>query len=213
MAELISFVSYKEYPRKDIPYAADPTIKGKLDFTNAMQAAMQRSEHVLGHRHGFKYRSHSYLEEYEALRRQKKITVKITKTYSIELSLKLIDLSQEIENSKYILKLKENWDDNGTQGYKEATFIQTIEFLVKYAEWILKEKAIIIDVPFIQPSTDGGIDLYWKKDKYDLLVSIPAHPNRIAKFYGDDKGDIKINGEFPINLDNQGIFLCLLNLK
>ena len=127
-----------------------------------------------------------------------------------ELPYVFTELVNQINNSKYILDLKDNWDDEGSIGYQANTFIKAISLLIKYTLWVWCDFRKKIETPQIFPSHNGSIDLFWNKDKYDLLINIPADSN-IVKFYGDDKKDTKIKGEFPIESYHQGILLCLLN--
>lgn len=144
-------------------------------------------------------------------KKPKTIKIDLTKTSSIDLPIIFQELANQIEVSKSLVKLPDNWDDEGSIGYKEETFLRAVGFLTKYALWIWNEKRILIDIPKILPAQKGSIDLFWKKRNYDLLINIPAQPNSVATFYGDDRKATKIEGEFPINTYNQGIFLCLLN--
>jgi len=144
-------------------------------------------------------------------KRSNTFTIKITDNFFIELPRIFNELACKIEDSKSITALQENWDDEGSVGYKQETYIQAVDFLAKYAIWIWDAFNILIDTPEILPAQNGSIDLFWKKGKYDLLINIPPYPNAIAKFYGDDKKVTKIEGEFPLKSHNQGIFLCLLN--
>ncbi len=141
------------------------------------------------------------------------LEISITPDFTIKLPCHFKDLGDNIEKSKSILDLQDNWDDEESPGYKEETLIQSIKFITNYAEWIWDKLKIVIDPPKILPGPDGSIDLLWRKKKYGLLINIPDYPKKIATFYGDDNKDEKIKGQFDIQSSNQGIFLCLLNQK
>ena len=120
------------------------------------------------------------------------------------------DLADQIEKSKYILGLGDDWDENGAVGYTKETFIQAIQFLTNYALWSFNEHGRIVDTPDILPGADGTIDLLWEKMDYDLLLTISVYPKSTGQFYGDDKNATKISGEFPLEDFSQVILLCLL---
>ncbi|MFQ5752362.1 MAG: hypothetical protein ACE5HI_10225, partial [bacterium] len=56
-----------------------------------------------------------------------------------ELPLRFYEIYLEIENSKYLLSLDDDWDDEGSTGYKAATWKRAIQFVVNYATWVLDE--------------------------------------------------------------------------
>ncbi len=141
------------------------------------------------------------------------IEVKIGEDYSFSLPIEFQDLAEQIKESTSILDFPDNWDDEGSISYKTETLIRAIDFIIKYAIWIWDEKKVIIDTPSILPSTNGSIDLFWKNNESILLINIPTYSGSIAKFYGDNNADTKIEGEFPVESYNQGVFLCLISKR
>lgn len=61
------------------------------------------------------------------------------------------ELAHEIEESKFILHLEENYDDAGALEHSESTWVRTIIFLTNYANWIYENTGKIIDTPQINP--------------------------------------------------------------
>lgn len=141
------------------------------------------------------------------------LKIRILENNFVTIPKVLYKLASEIEHSKSILKLKDNWDEEGAKGYKKQTYLQAINFLVRFAKWVKEECSTVIDTPKILPANNGCISLYWKRLNYDLLITIPEYPNTVATFYGDDKGKTKIEGEFPLENHERGVFLCLLEKK
>ena len=139
--------------------------------------------------------------------------INLTPHYTVTLPVIFKELTNQIEASISLLNLKDNWDEEGSEGYRESTLIKSVDFLTKYALWIWEMMEIVIDTPKFLPGPNGSIDLFWEKDNYDLLINIPVPPNNIAGFYGDNKKDTQIEGKFNLKSYNQGIFLCLLNQK
>lgn len=138
------------------------------------------------------------------------VTIDITDNHSISIPYPFKDLIQSIEESKQILELGDNWDDNGGISYNSNTLINAIEFIARCTVEIWENYYIIIDAPAIIPGADGNIDLLWKDQNYDLLIAIPPYPSNTASFYGDDFGQTKIEGTFNINNVNRGILLFLI---
>jgi hypothetical protein len=110
------------------------------------------------------------------------------------------ELNQWIQQSnRRILQLKENWDNEGSKGYKEDTINRASLFLRKLAESVYINLEKGIDLPKIRPGPQGSVDLYWKEDKYELLVNISEDPNEPADVYGDNYGGLILKGTFELN--------------
>lgn len=118
------------------------------------------------------------------------------------------ELCKEIEDSKYILELSDNWDGEGAKAYLKETWYKMIEFLRSQAIDIFNDFNQIIRIPKISHGPEGSIDLYWDDEDCDLLLNIPEDDTP-ASFFGEDKHKNTIRG--LINLDNpqKNILLCL----
>lgn len=126
------------------------------------------------------------------------------------LPYELRSLVDEIEKSKYILELEDDWDDEGSIGYKKETWIKSIKFIVSYAIWFKDNYNKIIEVPKIYHGPEGSIDISWENLKYRLLVNIPDGIEEPAMFYSDDYKMESIKGTFnPISF-NQNLFVNLM---
>ncbi|MDQ6813177.1 MAG: hypothetical protein M3040_05545 [Bacteroidota bacterium] len=142
-----------------------------------------------------------------------KFEISIETDLVIAISFRFQKLFQKIDSSLYILRLKDDWDDQGSKGYSKETFHSAGVFIVKYFNWVWEEFRVIPEPPNILPGPDGSIDLLWQNDKYDLLINCKEYPSHLASFYGDDKKITKIEGQFDISKPNLGLFLCLLANK
>ena len=151
------------------------------------------------------------LEEIVFLKKET-IEIELGNKVIAELPINLIAICQAIEQSKYILELEDDWDEEGSEGYKKSTWKKAIEFIANYANWVLDETSIIIDTPKIFPGPEGSIEILWKKPKYRLLINIPEDPQSPASFYGDDFESEQIKGTFEPSKFNQGLILCLLSM-
>ncbi len=117
----------------------------------------------------------------------------------------LARLRRVIEESRALLDLPNNWDDNGSPSIAEATWRRATEFLERHARWAWNQHRMAIDPPDITPGPEGSIDLDWDNPRYRMLINIPADPIQLAGFYGDDRGGISIKGKLDTSLLNKGL--------
>lgn len=111
------------------------------------------------------------------------------------LNHKFIDLYNVINNSKYILDFKDNWDENGSQGYLATTWIKAIRFLIKFYDWRDQNIFPLIKSPKIYQGPEGSIDIYWKNTSFTYLINIPEEESFATYFYKSSTGT-KVEGEF-----------------
>jgi hypothetical protein len=118
---------------------------------------------------------------------------------------------EAIEKSKYLLDLKENWDDNGAVGYDFDVWQKAVLFVSKLATRIYKSYGQIIKTPRIYHGPNGSIDIYWENESFNLLINIPK--TGLGIFYGDNYKDNKSEGSFDPALINPNIFPFLIKFK
>ncbi|MBA7567308.1 hypothetical protein ES708_09018 [subsurface metagenome] len=124
----------------------------------------------------------------------------------------LLHIYDEIEESKYILQLKDNWDDEGSPSYKKSTWIKTIKFIINLSNSALDKCDLIIPRPKIYHGSNGSIDILWKNEDFRLLINVPEDIESSATFYGDDYDKQKIEGTFNPGKLNSGLLLSLIEL-
>jgi len=103
-------------------------------------------------------------------------------------------INEIIDNSKWILELEEDWDDEGSCEYKRETWERACLIL----------RNIMIDsnlqdrttIPEISPGPNGSIDIHWKAERFELLINIPDEKDKPASFYGDNYTKDCIKGKF-----------------
>ncbi len=95
-----------------------------------------------------------------------------------------------------ILGLKDNWDGNNAKKYELETFRRATAFLKSLVEdfWLLFNYKL--ESPLILPGINGEIDIEWKNDKFQLLISIPEDESELAGLYGSDYEDDEIEHDF-----------------
>lgn len=121
-------------------------------------------------------------------------------------------LESEIERSRWILNLPENWDGEGAAAYTKWTWQRAIVFLKQQAEHV-RECGSELDIPKILPGPEGSIDLHWDKQDYELLINIPSDPQRRATFYGDDRISLQIKGTLDTSTFTLGLVEWLVSRK
>ena len=124
---------------------------------------------------------------------------------------KLVEaLNKHIKKKKdEILELRFNWDGEGSKTYDVETLERTERFLLSLLEdfWMLYR--LELDTPMIFPGIDGDIDLEWKNDKFQLLISIPENKENLAGLYGSDYAEDEIELDFDISEKNLRLFAWL----
>lgn len=121
----------------------------------------------------------------------------------------LAQIWDAIKASEWILGLEEDWNGEGAETVERATWERATRFLGNYAVRSWEKFLVIIDAPKIFPGPSGSIDLHWRTEEYELLVNIPADPEKFAEFYGDDYGNAHIKGGFDPTGYNLGLLSWL----
>lgn len=121
----------------------------------------------------------------------------------------LRELDTVLEDSRRILDLREDWDDDGASAIAERTWERATGFLKRQAERLWSEASRLLPVPGILPVPNGSIDLHWETDEYELLINIPNDPNKPASFYGDNYGEIQIRGTLDPDREHPGVLSWL----
>lgn len=110
----------------------------------------------------------------------------------------------EIQRSRRLLELEDDWDEEGSPGYSEETWSRAIEYLRRQSWVCWLRYGVTIPNPRISPGPDGSIDIHWRTESYELLLNIPRHPPTSATFYGDDYARLSIRGTFDPTAEPAG---------
>jgi hypothetical protein len=94
--------------------------------------------------------------------------------YLPALPRELYRLRTEIEGSQYIYDLGEDWDQEGGKAIDKSTWTRAVRILVRLARELYDKYEHVLEPPQIAPYPDGGITLYWRKDRLNILVHIPS---------------------------------------
>lgn len=121
-------------------------------------------------------------------------------------------LEAEIEAAhEKLTSLPDNWDGEGSAGYKTETVNSAAEFLIGQDRLLRELRGISLPVPQINAGPDGSIDLFWKQSTWELLVNVPKKGNEFASFYGEDRTGHTIKGSFDTSVPNLGVIMWLIN--
>ncbi len=121
----------------------------------------------------------------------------------------LRSIRDSIEHSHSLLDLEFDWDEAGALPIDEPTWRRAASFLSRHALWVWDTYGTSIDPPDITPGPDASIDVHWDSAACEMLINIPADPNAMAGFYGDDRGNISIKGKFDPRHVNEGLLQWL----
>ena len=119
-------------------------------------------------------------------------------------------IQQAITTSRSILELEDDWDDQGSPRYAEATWQRATDFLVRQADFARASLGRELPVPKILPGPKASIDLHWKLAGFELLVNIPSDAAQPTTFYGDDYRNSCIRGNLNPAEEIRGLVVWLL---
>ena len=108
-------------------------------------------------------------------------------------------LGGELERSRRLLDLADDWDDEGSPGYDEATWDRAIGLLVRIATTLWDDHGIAVDGGDVFPGSHSNIDFELRTPGRRLLVSVPPEPGVPARYFGQDTTEVlKIKGQLEI---------------
>jgi hypothetical protein len=124
----------------------------------------------------------------------------------------IAQVEEAIESSRFILRLEENWDEEGSLGYDKDTWERATHFVRDITTQYLTNYKVQIDPPKITPGPDGSIDVRWKTQKRTLLINFPADGEKPADFFGSDRGTDTIKGTLDLSSPspNQWLLMWLM---
>lgn len=118
-------------------------------------------------------------------------------------------IAEVIESSRKILDLKDDWDEEGSPGYKEPTWYRAIQFIRNVALSFRQSAGFWVEPPRILPGPKGSIDIHWKTSKRELLINIPESDEEPADYYGCGSFQDAVKGKLDTSLPNEWILLWL----
>ena len=191
--------------------------KEELDYPNYAVPSLWWSSGISGISRAIKqpcFSSSVFIDEFITSVKDTNVTIKV-QDFKILIPNSLRTLANEIEKSKYLLDLKEDWDDEGGLPIEFVTWKRAISFLVDYALWLYNDQQyFVIEPPQINSGPGSSIDLLWRNDKYRLLVNISEDSEKPIEYYGDNNlGENSIKGKLKPGFVQEFFALWVKNLK
>jgi hypothetical protein len=112
-------------------------------------------------------------------------------------------LEDEINKSKYILRLKNNWDDEGAKKYDRQTWEKAIKFLRDLYSKVIERKDPNL-IPKIYHGPDQSIDLFWDYEEMNLLINVAFRGEKAT--FSAENANGNLNGEFDLSNFNRAVF-------
>jgi hypothetical protein len=148
-----------------------------------------------------KFNKHDYLGEYHIdhlfTESNYNISYKVT-DFEYEIPIQLKKIIDEIERSRYILDLEDDWDDEGAIATNIETFNKAIKFILDYSLHIFKIGKLI-ETPKIDILRDGSVSVNWETHKASFLIIFKITNAKYSYYYGETKID---NIPFKLAISN-----------
>lgn len=118
------------------------------------------------------------------------------------INLKIPVINKELENvfleAKYILDLKDDWDDEGAIGYTQESWKSAANFVINFNKWLRGISSGSLHLPKMHHGPKGTIDIVWNEDNFRLFVNIDYDNNK-GTFYSDTPKKQYSEGEFLLD--------------
>jgi hypothetical protein len=101
-------------------------------------------------------------------------------------------IKKRVEESRRMLLLEDNWDDDGAIAINPEIFNRATRFLEDYALRIFDVSDKILIAPDIMPVSDGSVDLEWSLENSSFLINFKNTVEDIAFYYGEFKDNDNI---------------------
>lgn len=135
---------------------------------------------------------------------------KVVRVQGFQLPEAIGHLATEIERSRSLLELADDWDEAGSPGYEEETWRRAVDLMVRIATHTWKEHRVRVESVDIVPGANGSIGLEWRVPGHELLINVPADPAQEALYYGDDgDGGGKQKGTFRTEKPNRWLSMWM----
>ncbi len=121
----------------------------------------------------------------------------------------LASLAQTLDQSRELLELADDWDEQGSPGYQEATLKRARHVVWTNTLRLWEALKLSIDVPRVLPGPDGSIDIHWKHGQRQLFVNVPADGDKPATYYGDDRSQNVVKGSLDTSAQQEWLLLWL----
>ncbi len=104
-------------------------------------------------------------------------------------------IAEAIQSSRSILDLEDDWDEEGSPGYKEFVWNRATQFVKNTSLSFRQDAGFWVDPPRILPGPKGSIDIHWRTSRRELLINIPENDEEPADYYGSGGANDIIKGK------------------
>src|SRR5215217_6350929 len=84
--------------------------------------------------------------------------------------------ADEVLASRSLLQLEDNWEDRGSPGYAETTWIRAVDLLIRIVGGFRSQHATHLVTAEVLPGSASHVDLELRTDRKRLLLSVPPPP-------------------------------------
>lgn len=121
--------------------------------------------------------------------------------YKISLPRNLKGIADSILDSRCLLELEYDWDEEGADATNLNTYRNAIRFIVNYSTHILNRFDSILEKPYIDITRDGSISVFWNTTKASFFIIFGKDKNEYAYYYGQEK-ETDIAFKYKININD-----------
>jgi hypothetical protein len=122
----------------------------------------------------------------------------------------LHQIAERIEASRAFVRTDTNHDAEGG-GYDEETWQRAVRFVSDATNSYWRKRRSVPPAPVISDGPDGVVDVLWKYDDRQLLLTVHPDLDDVATFYGrnlESGGDI-VRGELALDQNNEWLLVWL----
>ena len=116
---------------------------------------------------------------------------------SIEIETTLIDpIETEIEASREVLELEDNWDGEGSEGYTMVTWNAAVGLVrgLRHLASLFGQ----LPPPEIGPAEGGSLDLHWDLSTGSMLINVGAGANHPCTYFGQSVDGTTLAGKLEL---------------
>lgn len=97
-----------------------------------------------------------------------------------------LGIADDVLASRALLDLDDDWDDRGSPGYADSTWLRAVDLLIRLADGLRTHHATRLATADVLPGSAGHIGLELRTDRKRLLLSVPPIPDISVRYYGHD---------------------------
>ena len=112
-------------------------------------------------------------------------------------------LEAVIEESRRLLDLPVNWDDEGALPMSSVAWSKAAELLRAIGAALPDRRVATLPLPVISACADGSIDLLWRTQVFKLLINI--QPTTESDFYSESADGMTLKGTFRAGVNDSAL--------